>query len=81
MHYNYTGESSGSSNFVAMTSWATTNGTNWIRFITPISTILTNLAPGTYTITISVNREDETIFLTNNPQIYNYTGVAQVFVK
>jgi hypothetical protein len=74
-----TGTSSNTFNSVAMNGWAT-SGTSGTRFATPVTFILTDLAPGTYTFKLEISREGELGTLTgiNN---YHVSGSVQVFVK
>lgn len=64
---------------VAMNGWATI-ATGSMRFATPVSYILYDLAPGTYTFKLRISREGEsgTINSINN---YHVAGTGQVFVK
>ena len=64
---------------VAMNGWATI-ATGSMRFATPVSYILNDLAPGTYTFKLRVAREGEngTINSINN---YHVAGTGQVYVK
>lgn len=66
-----------------MDGWATssyTTGNFGIRFATPVTFIINDLAPGTYTFKLQISREAEvgTIISMNNYQI---GGAVQVFVK
>jgi hypothetical protein len=74
-----TGTSSNTYNSVAMNGWAT-SGTSGTRFATPVTFILTDLAPGTYTFKLEISREGElgTVSSLNN---YHVSGSVQVFVK
>ncbi len=74
-----TGTSSNTFNSVAMNGWAT-SGTSGTRFATPVTYILTDLAPGTYTFKLEISREGElgTVSSLNN---YHVSGSVQVFVK
>jgi hypothetical protein len=74
-----TGTSSNTYNSVAMNGWAT-SGTSGTRFATPVTYILTDLAPGTYTFKLEISREGElgTVSSINN---YQVSGSVQVFVK
>jgi hypothetical protein len=62
-----------------MNGWAT-SGTSGTRFATPVTYILTDLAPGTYTFKLEISREGElgTVSSINN---YQVSGSVQVFVK
>ncbi len=64
---------------VAMNGWATIE-TGSMRFATPVSYILYDLAPGTYTFKLRISREGEsgTINSINN---YHVAGTGQVYVK
>ena len=64
---------------VAMNGWATI-ATGSMRFATPVSYILYDLAPGTYTFKLRISREGEsgTINSINN---YHVAGTGQVYVK
>ena len=64
---------------VAMNGWATI-ATGSMRFATPVSYILNDLAPGIYTFKLRVAREGEngTINSINN---YHVAGSGQVYVK
>ena len=73
------GTSSNSFGSIAMNGWATTT-TSPMRFATPVTYIITDLAPGTYTFKLQIAREGEngTINTMNN---YYVAGSAQIFVK
>lgn len=64
---------------VAMNGWATI-ASGSMRFATPVSYILYDLAPGTYTFKLRISREGEsgTINSINN---YHVAGTGQVYVK
>jgi hypothetical protein len=74
-----TGTSTNTFNSVAMNGWAT-SGTSGTRFATPVTYILTDLAPGTYTFKLEISREGElgTVSSLNN---YQVSGSVQLFVK
>lgn len=74
-----TGASTNTFYSVAMNGWAT-SGTSAIRFATPVTYIITDLAPGTYTFKLQISREAElgTIIGMNN---YHVSGFVQVYVK
>jgi hypothetical protein len=65
----------------AMNGWAIT-GSNaaTTRFATPVTYILTDLAPGTYTFKLEISREAEVGTITNMNN-YHVSGSVQVFVK
>ena len=79
-----TGQSSATYSSVMMTSWNALNGSAppqaMTRYSAPVSYILTNLAAGTYTFSLGMNRESEagTITYLKN---WGISGTGQVFVK
>ena len=78
-----TGTSANTYNNAAMNGWATSStsaGSFAIRFATPVTYIINDLAPGTYTFKLQISREAEvgTITGLNN---YQVGGTVQVLVK
>jgi hypothetical protein len=78
-----TGTSANTYNNAAMNGWATSStsaGSFAIRFATPVTCIINDLAPGTYTFKLQISREAEvgTITGLNN---YQVGGTVQVLVK
>lgn len=78
-----TGTSSNTYNSVAMNGWSTssaTTGSLSMRFATPVTYVINDLAPGTYTFKLQISREGEsgTIQAMNN---YQVGGTVQVLVK
>ena len=76
-----TGTSTATYGSAAMNGWAVTGSSvAATRFATPVTYILTDLAPGTYTFKLEISREAEvgTITSMNN---YHVSGSVQVFVK
>ncbi len=84
-----TGQSSTTYSSVMMTGWNALLGSAWwatpepeamTRYAAPVSYILTNPAAGTYTFSLSMNRETETGTIT---QFINWgvSGTGQVFVR
>lgn len=76
---NQTGASSASYGSIAMNGWSN-YASNTTRFSTPVTFILNDLSPGTYTFKLQISREAEigTITTMNN---YQVSGFAQIFVK
>ena len=76
-----TGTSTATYGSAAMNGWAIT-GSNaaTTRFATPVTYILTDLAPGTYTFKLEISREAEVGTITNMNN-YHVSGSVQVFVK
>ena len=77
------GTSANTYNNAAMNGWATSStsaGSFAIRFATPVTYIINDLAPGTYTFKLQISREAEvgTITGLNN---YQVGGTVQVLVK
>jgi hypothetical protein len=77
------GTSSNTYNSVTMGGWSTssaTTGSLAMRFTNPVTYILNDLAPGTYTFKLQISREAEvgTIVNMNN---YQVGGTVQVLVK
>jgi hypothetical protein len=64
---------------VAMNGWATTTAAP-MRFATPVTYIVNDLAPGTYTFKLRISREGETGTI-NTMNNYYVAGTGQVFVK
>ena len=78
-----TGTSSNTYNSVAMNGWSTSSATTGslpMRFATPVTYVINDLAPGTYTFKLQISREGEsgTIQAMNN---YQVGGTVQVLVK
>ena len=78
-----TGTSANTFNSAAMNSWSTssaTTGSFTVRFATPVTYIINDLAPGTYTFKLQISREGEvgTVGGLNN---YQVGGTVQVLVK
>ncbi len=78
-----TGTSNNTYNSVTMGGWSTSSATTGnfaIRFTNPVTYIINDLAPGTYTFKLQLSREAEvgTIGTMNN---YQVGGTVQVFVK
>jgi len=73
------GSTSNTYGSVSMNGWATI-ATGAMRFATPITYIITDLSPGTYTFKLQILREAEvgTVSSMNN---YYVSGSAQVYVK
>lgn len=68
---------------VAMNGWSTSSATSGglvMRFATPVTYVINDLAPGTYTFKLQISREGEsgTIQAMNN---YQVGGTIQVLVK
>ena len=76
---NQTGTSSANYGSIAMNGWSN-YASNTTRFSTPVTFILNDLSPGTYTFKLQISREGEigTITTMNN---YQVSGFAQIFVK
>ena len=77
------GTSANTYNNAAMNGWATSStsaGSFAIRFATPVTYIINDLAPGTYTFKLQISREAEvgTVTGLNN---YQVGGTVQVLVK
>lgn len=77
------GTSSYTYSSVAMNGWSTssaTSGSLVMRFATPVTYVINDLAPGTYTFKLQITREEEsgTIQVMNN---YQVGGTIQVLVK
>lgn len=77
------GTSSNTFNNVVMNGWSTSSATTGsfpTRFATPVTYVINDLAPGTYTFKLQISREGEygTIPAINN---YQVGGTVQVFIK
>lgn len=76
-----TGTSTATYGSAAMNGWAVTGSSvAATRFATPVTYILTDLAPGTYTFKLEISREAEVGTITNMNN-YHISGSVQVFVK
>ena len=76
-----TGTSTATYGSAAMNGWAVTGSSvAATRFATPVTYILTDLAPGTYTFKLEISREAEVGTITNMNN-YHVSGSVQVFVK
>ncbi len=76
-----TGTSTATYGSAAMNGWAVTGSSAAAtRFATPVTYILTDLAPGTYTFKLEISREAEVGTITNMNN-YHVSGSVQVFVK
>ena len=76
-----TGTSTATYGSASMNGWAVTGSSvAATRFATPVTYILTDLAPGTYTFKLEISREAEVGTITNMNN-YHVSGSVQVFVK
>lgn len=74
-----TGTSSNTISSVMMTGWSVASGTD-VRYSAPVSYIISNLAAGTYTFNLYMQRETESGTITAF-NFWGLSGTGQVFVQ
>ena len=75
-----TGTSASSNNSLSMTTWSNGGGNITTRYNLSPVWVITNLAPGTYTYNVRLNRDDETVGFAPG-YIYTVSGEVSVYAN